>query len=73
MIITIMNQKRGHRFSKLPNDGDPWAPNYLLKSGANENHQLNPGGPNKRQEAPVPKQLKLIALYWVTMESATRP
>ena len=27
----MMNQKRGHRFSKLPDDGDPWAPINLLK------------------------------------------
>ena len=27
-----MNQKQGlNRFSKLPDDGDPWAPNNLLK------------------------------------------
>ena len=39
-----------HRFSKLPDDGDSWAPNNLLKSGAKEKHQLNPGGPCNRQE-----------------------
>ena len=40
-----MNQKRGfNRFIKLPDDGDPWAPNYLLKPGTKEKHQLNPGG-----------------------------
>ena len=50
----MMNQKRGLRFSKLPDDGDPWAPNYLLKPGAKEKHQLNPCGPSNRQEAPVP-------------------
>ena len=50
-----MNQKRGlNRFSMLPDDGDPWAPNNLLKPGAKEKHQLNPSGPSKRQEAPVP-------------------
>ena len=32
MITTWMNQKRGlNRFRKLPEDGNPWAPNYLLK------------------------------------------
>ena len=31
MINILMNQKRGlNRFSKLPDDGDPWAPNNLL-------------------------------------------
>ena len=48
-----MNQKRGlNRFSTLPDDGDPWAPNNL--PGAKEKYQLDPGGPNKRQEAPAP-------------------
>ena len=28
--------------SKLPDDGDPFT-----NSGAKDNHQLNPGGPNK--------------------------
>ena len=55
MIITLMNQKQGlNRFSKLPDDGDPWAPNNLLKPGAKEKHQLNPGGPSNSQEAPAP-------------------
>ena len=53
-----MNQKRGlNRFSKLLNDGDRLAANNLLKPGAKEKHQLNPGGPNNRQDP-----LKLIAL-----------
>ena len=31
MINILMNQKRGlNRFSKLPADGDTWAPNNLL-------------------------------------------
>ena len=55
MIITLMNQKRGlNRLSKLPDDGDPRAPNKLLKPGAKEKHQLNPGRPSNRQEAPPP-------------------
>ena len=34
----MMNQKRGtHKLSKLPDDGDPLAPNNLLKPGAKEN------------------------------------
>ena len=45
---------RTHRLSKLLDDGDPWAPNNLQKSGAKEKHQLNSGGPSNRQEAPVP-------------------
>ena len=53
MITTLMNQKQGHRFSKLPDDEDHWAPNNLLKAGAKEK-QLNPGGTSNRQEAPAP-------------------
>ena len=50
----MMKQKRGlNRLSKLPNDGDPLAPNNLLKPGAKEKHQLNPGGPSTG-----PNQLK---------------
>ena len=33
---------------------DHWAPNNLLKRGAKEKHQLDPGGPSNRQEAPAP-------------------
>ena len=30
MINILMNKKRGlNRFSKLPDDGDPWAPNNV--------------------------------------------
>ena len=46
MINTLMIQKRGlNRFSKLPDDEDPWASNNLLKPGTKEKHQLNPGMP----------------------------
>ena len=37
MITTLVNQKRGlNRLSQLADDGDPWAPNNLLKPGAKE-------------------------------------
>ena len=40
MINILMNQKRElNRFSKLPDGGDPWAPNNLLKPGVKEKHQ----------------------------------
>ena len=42
---------RTHIFSKLSDDGDPKAPNNLLKSGAKKKHQLILGGPSNRQEA----------------------
>ena len=59
MITTLMNKKRGlNRFSKLPDEGDPWAPNNLLKPGAKEKHHLDPDGPSNRQEAPAPNKLK---------------
>ena len=46
MITTLMNQIQGfNRCSKLSDDGDPWAPINLLKSGVKEKHNLNPGGP----------------------------
>ena len=48
------SKARTARLSKLPDDGDPWAPNNLLKPGAKEKHQLIPGGPSNRQEAPAP-------------------
>ena len=52
MIITLMNQKRGH--SKLTDDGYPWTPNNLLQPKAKEKQQLIPGRPSNRQEAPAP-------------------
>ena len=42
MISTLMEQKRGLRFSKLPDDGDPWAPNNLLKPGAKGKTPVEP-------------------------------
>ena len=46
-----MNQKRGlNRFSKLPDNGDTWAPNNLLTP---EQHELEPVGPSNRQETPA--------------------
>ena len=47
------SETRTHRFTKVSDDGDPWAPNKLLKSGAKEKQQLNPGGPSNRHEAPA--------------------
>ena len=43
-----------HRLSKLPDDGDPWAPNNLLTLEQKKKHQLNPSGPSNGQEAPAP-------------------
>ena len=57
-----MNQKRGlNRFSKLPDDGDPWAPNNLLKPGAKEK-QLKTCFPHliKRPFCRMPMLLPII-------------
>ena len=56
------SKTRTHRFSKLPDDGDPWAPNNILTPKQKKKHQLDPGGPGNSQEAPGPNQLKLAAL-----------
>ena len=43
MITTLMNRKRElNRLNKLPDDGDPWAPNNLLKPGAKEKTPVEP-------------------------------
>ena len=52
----MMHQNRGlNTFNKLPDDGDPLATNNLLKPGAKEKHQLNPGGQTRSYG---PNQLK---------------
>ena len=68
MIHILMNQKLGlNRFSKLPDDGDPLALNNLLTPvrSKRKKHQLDPGGPSNRQEAPdfyLKKSVVLIFL-----------
>ena len=47
------SKTRNHRLSKLPDDGDPLAPNNLLTPEQKKKKQFNPGGPSNRQEAPV--------------------
>ena len=45
MINILMNKKtRTHRMSKLPDDGDPWAPNNLLTSEQKKNTSWTPVG-----------------------------
>ena len=59
MIITLMNQKRGlNRFGKLSDDGDPWAPNNLLKPGAKEETPVEPRSAKQQTRNSGPNQLK---------------
>ena len=51
------SKPKTHRLSKLPDDGDPWAPNNLLTPGQKKKHQLHPDGPSNRQEAPAQTNL----------------
>ena len=45
MINILMNQKQGlTRLSKLPDDGDPWAPNNLLTPEQKKNTSWTPVG-----------------------------
>ena len=53
------SKTRAHRFSKLFDDGDHWALNNLLKTGAKQKHQLNPGGPSNRREASITSSKKV--------------
>ena len=55
MINILMNQKRGLKvFSKLPDDGDPWAPNYLLTPEQKKNTSWTPVGQATDKKAPAP-------------------
>ena len=38
------SKTRTHRLSKLPDDGDPWAPNNLLTPEQKKNTSLTPLG-----------------------------
>ena len=38
------SKPRTHRLSKLPDDGDPWAPNNLLTPEQNKNTSWTPVG-----------------------------
>ena len=60
-----MNQTRGlNRCSKLPDDGDPWAPNNLLKPGAKEkkkkhnNNRIPVGQATDKKLWPKPTKMK---------------
>ena len=59
MINILMNQKRGlNRFSKLPDDGDPWAPNNLLTPEQKKNTSWTPvGQATDRKLRPQPTKM----------------
>ena len=67
MINILRNQKRGlNRFSKLPDDGDTWAPNNLLKPGAKEKHQLDPGAKHQLDHLRAIKEGSIVINHdWV--------
>ena len=44
-----------------PTPGDPWGvEQHHWNTGANENQQLNPGGPSNRQKSSGPNQIKYL-------------
>ena len=53
-----------------PTPGDPWGDEqHHWNTGANENQQLNPGGPSNRQKKLLPQPTKINSLmsgvHWV--------
>ena len=58
MITTVMNQKRGLRFSKLPDDGDPWAPSNLVKVRSKRETPVKPRWAEQQTRSSGPNQLK---------------
>ena len=59
MINILMNQKRGlNRFSKLPDDGDSWAPNNLLTPEQKKNTSWTPVG-QATDKKPRPQPTKM--------------
>ena len=58
MINILMNQKRGlNRFSKLPDDGDPWAPNNLLTPEQKKSTSWTPVGQATDKLRPKPTKM----------------
>ena len=60
----MMKQRLGLDRNVLrPTPGDPWGvEQHHWNTGAEENQQLNPGGPSNRQKSSGPNQPKQIAL-----------
>ena len=58
MINILMNQKPGlNRFSKLPDDRDPWAPNNLL-TPEQKKTSVGPRWAKQQTRSSGPNQLK---------------
>ena len=51
-----------HKFSKLPDDGDPWAPNNLLKIRSKRKTPVEPRWAKQQARSSGPNQLIFIAL-----------
>ena len=59
MIIAQMITKRGlNRLSKLPDDGDPWAPNNLRKPEQKKKTPVEPRWAKQQTRSSGPNQLK---------------
>ena len=56
------SKSRTHRLSKLPDDGDPWAPNNLLTLEQQKKTPVGPRWAKQQKRSSGPNQLKWIAL-----------
>ena len=54
----MMNQKRGLRLHRLPDDGDPWATNNLLKVRNKGETPVEPRWARQETRSSGPNQLK---------------
>ena len=53
-----MQNEDSPTYGKLADDGDPWAPNSLLKSGAKEKHQMKLRWDKQQTRSSGPNHLK---------------
>ena len=66
------SKTRTHRFSKLPDDGDPWAPNNLLTPEQKKNISWTPVGQATDKKLP-PLPTKMNSFRSGPSESDARP
>ena len=58
------SKTRTHRFSKLPDDGDPWAPNNLLTPELKKNISWTPvGQATDKKLRPQPTKMNSFNIY----------